>query len=538
MTQKIKSKLKLLALVFVISFLAIKPLYSDGNIPVHDDTHPVRLALLKQAVTSGQLPPIWADQANYQLGYPLFHFYAPIFYYLALLINIFGFSYTHSINLAVISSMFIGIMGILKLTQKSGKLISILSAVSFTYLPYLAVNIYVRGAYAEFLAICLLPWVFYTWKNLKSNKRSIISTSVITSAFLLSHNLIPLITLPFLIIWISLAKLKMPSILKTLTLSGLIASPYLASILLERNFVQAQALALNTDFLTHFVQPWQLWNSSWGFGGSSPGIIDGMSFKIGKPQITLAALGAIYVFKEKMKFKLFFIFMLLASIFFTIPASKHIWSSIYPLQLVQFPWRFLGLVGFSIAIISGHALNIFKSRITRLFAFIILTLGIVKVNSQYFKPINDFRIYDNMLINDQYIETALAPKIPEYVPSWSDDLEQDYLSDFVVGDNLIQYSHQAMNNHHEISITNSIESKVTIAKSYYPTWKLHTLEGQVIPISPSDKGLIDATLTSGTHNLTLRQSNTSVQRLAFAISLATLFISTMVLLSSRKGGHE
>jgi hypothetical protein len=70
----------------------------------------------------------------------------------------------------------------------------------------------------------------------------------------------------------------------------------------------------------HFACLPQLWDSAWGYGGSTKGCIDGMSFRLGKIHIILAAISALggILFYRRKKEHLFVFSLLSASLLFTI----------------------------------------------------------------------------------------------------------------------------------------------------------------------------------------------------------------------------
>ena len=288
---------KLVFILFVLlAYLLFRPILGDVWYTMHDTTHIARTYLLEKSLGSGQIPALWAADLLEGRGYPLFHFYAPLVYYLALLFKFITGSYFLGFKTLLILTAITGMTGMYFLTRRYGRASGIIASVAYSILPYAAVNLYVRGAYAEYLAMALLPWVFYCWTDL-TTKKSQLRAGLVTALFLLSHNLIPIITTPFLFGWILLHWTKrathylLPFIL-ILTLSAF----YLIPLLFERNFVQADQIAQTTDYSLHFVSPSQIWNSTWGFGGSAPGVEDGMSFKLGKLQLILAVLGALLAF--------------------------------------------------------------------------------------------------------------------------------------------------------------------------------------------------------------------------------------------------
>ena len=104
-----------------------------------------------------------------------------------------GFSLVTSLKLTLFFTSIIGAWGMLKWAGTVG-------AVAFILSPYMALNLYVRGAYSEYLALMILPWVFLALERLTNRKQVIIAACAL-SLFFLSHNLVPLLAAPFILVW-------------------------------------------------------------------------------------------------------------------------------------------------------------------------------------------------------------------------------------------------------------------------------------------------------------------------------------------------
>ncbi|EKD94122.1 MAG: hypothetical protein ACD_27C00033G0001, partial [uncultured bacterium] len=121
-----------------------------------------------------------------------------------------------------------------------------------------------RGSYAEMITWTLLPWVLYAWTRPLS-RRGIVLAACLTAGFLLSHNSLPFLFLPFILLWITLLKPRPRApMLLTLFLSVGLTAWFLLPVIFEQSFVQAQMIAARTDFRAHFLLPLQLWHSPWG----------------------------------------------------------------------------------------------------------------------------------------------------------------------------------------------------------------------------------------------------------------------------------
>jgi hypothetical protein len=337
----------------------------------------------------------------------------------------------------------------------------------------------------------ILPWVFYAWTNVSSLRRQLFA-AIVTALFLLSHNLIPLITLPFLFCWVFLNKptnIKywiIPTIF-TLTLSAF----YLVPVLFERNFVQADTVARTTDYSLHFVSPSQLWNSVWGYGGSSSGIEDGMSFKVGKIQLLLAGLGSVMLIIRSKRKELFFIIAGIISLFMTTNFSSFLWNHIPLLPIVQFPWRFLVLGGFFVSILASYTVTLFHSpKSQSLLAFLIAIL-LLFFNLKYFVPQTTFKAIQTDFTSQSYLNT-LPSIIPEYAPSWL------------------------------VITTKIMDDSTVLPQLYYPTWEVK-LDGNEVSTFAVN-GYLAFDNPSGSTQYSSRQAHTGLENLASLISLIGLII--------------
>jgi len=229
-----------IAVSLLLSVLVLWPIHTAGSwYPMHDTTHIARVYLMEQTIRGGQFPPIWADTINNGYGYPLFHFYAPLFYYVALIGKLVSGSYLVGLKLSLFFFISAGILGVMKLSSHWGRGAALIAGVALALSPYLALDIYVRGAFAEITALMLFPWVLVLWERLKS-KSDIVLAAITTALFLISHNLIPIIAFPIIVVWVlvlhrqSLVRLLWPTLLTIL-----ISASFWLPLIFERSFVQA-----------------------------------------------------------------------------------------------------------------------------------------------------------------------------------------------------------------------------------------------------------------------------------------------------------
>ncbi|MEI6690132.1 MAG: 6-pyruvoyl-tetrahydropterin synthase-related protein [bacterium] len=476
----------------LLSTLLLRPILGNFWYPMHDTTHVARLYLMEIAIRGGQFPPLWAEGINNGLGYPLFHFYAPLFYYTALIIKQFVGAYILALKITLAIFLGTGILGVMHLSIKWGRAAAIVAAALFALAPYLAVDLYVRGAYSELAALCLFPWVLYVWQDITTGRKQVIA-AIMTTFFILSHNLIPILSLPLVAIWVIycnfhiLKRLIVPSVLTIL-----LSSFFLLPLVFERSFVQADAVAKTSDYRLHFVEPWQIWNSAWGFGGSAAGTEDGFSFKMGKIQLVMALLGFVLLLIKKNRYWILGIFAV-AALLMSTSYTQYIWQITPLLALAQFPWRYLAIVTSLLAVLGGYAIAILPYKFIRVLASLAVITMLLFINLKYFVPQSTFVAQDTSFTDPQYLSTV-SNIIPEYMPVW---LNNDI-------DKSTQY--------------------VWATKAYYPTWQVK-IDGVKVNSFPSESGLLAYNNPTGSTNIEIVQSHTLLQQISYTLTIIGFLFS-------------
>jgi len=387
-----------LILVLILSFWAIKPLFIAGFFPMHDDTQVARVYEMGKMLSSGVFPVRWVPDLGYGYGYPIFNFYAPLAYYVGGIFVLLGFdALTGTKIMMALGVIPAGVFMYFLARKFFGELGGIVSGLFYVYAPYHAVDIYVRGDVAEFWAYAFIPLAF-----LGIYKRSILIGSIGFAAIILSHNLTALMVTPFILIAVLLNcyiafKNKKSFIINhqsLILLLGLTLSAfYWIPALTEMKYTNILSqIGGGADFRSHFVCIGQLWDSTWGFGGSAAGCIDGLSFKIGKLHILGSLLAVILVifyskFARIKKIVVFSVVGFIISVFLTLEVSKFLWETIPVMAFFQYPWRFLILASFFSSILAGSLVYLSKQfEIKPYLVMVLLIFFLLFFNVKLFVP--------------------------------------------------------------------------------------------------------------------------------------------------------
>ena len=546
-------------LILLLSWWAIRSLFHSGFFSMHDDEQIARLYELHQALSAGQFPPRWVANLGFGYGYPFYNFYPPFVYYLGEIFHFLGFSLILSIKLVMVlgfllSGFFMYLLG----KEFFGKIGGIIAAIFYIYAPYHALDIYVRGALAEFYSFVFLPAVFWSTFNLvkKQNKKWLLINSLFLSFLLLSHNLITLVFLPFYFIYFGLLlffekkrrKTALVFLISFLLFLGLTCYFWLPA-LAEKKYTLVDKILTRelADYKLHFVYLRQLWQSTWGYGGSIFGLEDGLSFEVGKPHLILSLLAGVlgfFLFWRKKRegglFVLCFLFFAL-SLFMTSFHSQFIWDRLKPLWYLQFPWRFLVFAAFFSSLLSGGIIDYIckalkNSSAVKLIIIFVSFFSAISLQKDYFQPARYLDVADRDYISEEDLKWRVSKMSFEYAPrgvatKLSDigttqlDLEKKEIkrSSFEVTKGSLDIIEIGDLPHKKIFKTRG-EGELRINVFNFPGWKAFVDKKETEIKETGKLKLITLKIPKGEHRIEVFFSNTPIRQLADIISLLSLIL--------------
>ena len=136
--------------------------------------HLLRVVALDYYVRHGVGLPRWTPLLARGFGYPVFNYYAPGTYYLALALHQTGLTQiqallTTTALLILLAGYGMYLMAADLLEAAPPRLrpwAALLAATAYMLSPYFLTNAYVRGGFAEVGGQALLPWVFWSLRRL------------------------------------------------------------------------------------------------------------------------------------------------------------------------------------------------------------------------------------------------------------------------------------------------------------------------------------------------------------------------------------
>ncbi|WP_071525286.1 hypothetical protein [Spirulina subsalsa] len=548
-----KLLLSLLPFLFIVSVAIIMNWrWLSGEILLAQDIkyHIIWLQHFSQQFhQEGILYPRWLAGTNYGYGSPTFVFYPPLVSYVGTLFKFMPL--TLSQIMAILYILPVAIVGssfYFFAQEKWGKLSALFGSLYLMLCPYLSLNLYSRGSLPETWGIAWIPLgVWLTSRSLVYPKYRIILT-LFSGIFALTHLptllLSVLFWIPFILLfsrWYSWKPVLMT--LGAVFLGWGLVSFYLAPAVLEQPLVNISWMkGVSGGFSANLL-----------FAQTSPGTIMHMIRPIWKNYVvTLCVLTAIAVFvqrKHKQEWGRlgYTLGFCLVVMFLMTEGSRIIWVLFKPLQMVQFPWRALGLLSFGIAVlltisVSGLVNKSWKSQLLLLVIGFILMYnvrGVWRIVRDA-PTLNNPRWFEGEQLEELQIaiDEPFAKELrdaPEYRPLLSSgevasvpQIGQPRVS---VLEGRAEVVVEKWGSYERILQVDAAESSVIrIRTYYYPAWQLE-VNGVAHPMAMGEDGTIHFQLEAGTYAVKLSYQWTDAFKLGVVISLLTVIGLTIAILN-------
>ena len=342
----------------LLAGVAGAPLLAGGWFQTHEGAAPLeRVIAFAHEIGSGTAYPRWLALGDAGKGSAFPHFYAPGLYLAAAHLFAGGVPLFLSLALLLLAALLAGAVGTYAWARRRfGVSGGFVAGTLYLFAPYHFVDLYVRGALAEFAALALLPWLFLGI-DLAAERRGDAGPALIalaTAGIVVTHNLSAFMIAPFAAAYLAWTAWSAGGgwwavgrgVLGAGGGVGLSAFYWLPALLDQRHLrgLRAATTSGMYSFEKHFVQPAQLAWTRWGHGASLPGDGDGMSFQIGLVLLAFAAAGAARAFlrRDGSGFAGAAALLGLAAIVLTLDLSSPVYRVIPAMPMVQFPWRYLG----------------------------------------------------------------------------------------------------------------------------------------------------------------------------------------------------
>ncbi len=374
-----------------ISLFALGPMLQPGYFwGAHDARHSVYFLFeFDRVFTGGVWYPRWFPDMTYGYGYPLFNIYGPLAFYIGELFHLIGFDFVTAVKLVFALAWVASGLAMYGFVKRLfvKRTVAFMAGLLFVFMPYHLIDVYVRAALAESVALVFLPltlWAFYETVHSR-NIRSVLFAALAYAGMVFAHNGIALLFSIVLGAWIIFLLLRIRNPRYPLVSKNGIAKLFRASLptafglalglgltgifmlplVLEYKFINVAQWTQNYyNYQDHFVELYQLFSPFWGFGISRQGPVDGLSFQLGLVPVVLFIFSLFVMINksnahnashQRAYVLFFFIFSLLVILLmfeFSLPA----WQAFGLASVAQFPWRLLTLTTVFFSIVGASVM--------------------------------------------------------------------------------------------------------------------------------------------------------------------------------------
>lgn len=553
--QMLKNKLlrSTAGLLVLLTILAVPSFWSmlrPGIFSMHD-FHIFRMFEFDRCIQDLQIPCRWAPDSGFEYGQPLFNFYGQAVYIPAELFHLLGFQIIDSIKIMFVLSLLGSAFAMFFLGRQvwGSRTAGLLSALLYVYAPYRAVDVFVRGALPEAFAFVLFPIIIFFFNRyvLAEKRKDLLFFILSFSILVLTHNLSVLIFSEFLLVWgvyfVTLHRkwfLVKNFIWASLLIVGL-SSFYLLPVFFEGSLVTlGKTLEGYYNFRAHFTTLNELLITRfWGYGASLWGPVDDLSLSIGHLQwiLSLVALVLFFVFRKARR-NLHILVIVLSgwfALFLTHDRSAFIWELVSPLAFLQFPWRFLSIATFALALSGGAVILVFRTSLRVIFLSVLLSV-LILINFQFFKEDRWFNITDREQFSGELWKWQTSSALNDFWPKYAKGLPTNTVPnnpEFLAGHGKIISFNKTSKSMTANIVVDSQNAVVQFPSVYFDGWK-GFVNGKPVQIAPrGDYGQITMKLENGEQIIALQFTNTPVRTLGNVISLITLGIFGFLLLKRK-----
>ena len=550
-------KFRFLLLILILTVPLYYPLLRVGFFPMQDDLQAFRLYQMNECFKDFQIPCRWVPDAGYGYGYPLFNFYSPGVYYLGEIIHLVGIQFIDVVKILFILGFLGGTFFMFTLIKELfGKWPGLVSALLYSFAPFKATEVYVRGSLSEFWGQVFFPLIFWSSCMLiKTNRwKYLIWLAIGSGLLMITHNLMSFIFAPLFLIWIIFWIMTeknwqiTPKVLGGLALGFGLSAFFVIPLIFERGFVHLETLLGGYfDYRQHFVSFSQLFFSNrFGYGSSFLGPNDDLSLSVGIIQWILGLVSvilAILNFKKYPKVAAVVITLTaleLVVLFLMHQRSSIIWQTFPQLQWLQFPWRFLATSTFLLSVLGGATIYFVSKTVNlallKIVSFSIIILVFV-LYASFFRPKEWIEMTDQDKFSGQSWQKQLTISIFDYLPIYADlppNHEAPSQPEILEGE-VKMLSYQKGSNYQIGKVEVREDAKIRLPLFDFPGMQV-SIDGKVVDHVNNDCrgedycfGLIAFPISMGQHTIKAQLKNTPPRLVGNIISLGSLILILFLL---------
>lgn len=476
---------------------------------------------LREAWRSGEFTPGWDGLANYTLGDPRFSFYPPVSLCLGALL-----STILPVNLVPAAFIWFSLVLSALCMHAASKSIAgdrngTIAAILYMISPYVLVTSITRFAVAELLVLAWMPLIllYFLRTTGHHDKRAALLLGCLLALTWMTNlpaSIVLIYVLFFVAAITTIHQQSVNALLSFITaefIAILAAAFYVVPVFFEKEWITASSL-LHQNFRDFFV-----------FGPISG--LHRMRFQLGLWIIALLQIAviaaSIVICRRKVNSQYRSLCELAAVAFlFELPVTTVLWLYLPEIRYIQFPFRFLSIIGAVLPlIITGNGIN--RTFLKTTCCLMALMALLPLISYLLIKPATSSNILDLSAVSRHGYSGTV-----EYVPAGAlvQNTPIKLMPVSVDNDPFDATCKVAMLSGGPrlklISVDSHGPCRIKFATYFYPYWVAADEAGNRLQTRRNDAGLLVVTVPAGQHTIQLRfQAHSVVRMISMAISLVT-----------------
>lgn len=520
-------------LIISLSILPLLSIFIHPDLPHTSDgaMHAVRFVSYFKEISEGQFPVRWTGQFHYGYGTTLFNFVYPLPYLVALPFIVAGISPALTLKLSfALTYIMAGVaMYLFASHYFKEKKTAFFVTVLYQFAPFRLVEMLVRGNLGALYAYTLAPLLFFSIIHFLKNRTYVSWLLIVGSVSLitLSHTIMGFAFLALSGVFVLVNTRKIQEILTTYMafIFGLaVSSFFILPAILEQKYTNG-FLFTKDLFYYHFPPLQALFLPN--FTNMQSLRVAEVSVQIGLFHVIALIFAIILLLKNKYntQTKVMIGFLLLATfgtIIFMQPIAKPIWEKITFIRQFQYPWRFVGILTFTTALLGAYMikdLHFLKGKSV----FITVSTLVIVSTVYYWKPIQGYESHDHAFYWDYPMTTNYFSEVNTI---WMAEEPTTYPAkriEIIRGEATI-LSATRKSTVHQFEISAETESTILDRTYFFPGWKV-LVDGTEVPIQfqdPAYAGMITFQIPEGKHHVVVQFEQSRIEQASNILSLSTL----------------
>ncbi len=504
---------------------SLLPHTSDGAM------HAIRFATHYKEIVEGQFPVRWTSQFHYGYGTTLFNFVYPLPYLISIPFIALAVSPVMTLKLSfALTYIVAGITMYLFASyyfkdKKSAFFVTIL----YQFAPFRLIEMLVRGNIGALYAYAIIPILFFSIVFFLKKKTyfSWLLIAIFVSLITLSHTIMGFAFLAISGVFVLANTRKMKDILLTYLsfIFGIVLSSFfILPAILEQKYTNG-FLFTKDLFYYHFPPLKALFLPN--FTNIASLRVAEVSVQIGLFHVLALVFSIVLLMRKNYMSdtKRMIGFLLLTTfgtIIFIQPIAKPIWENIPFIRQFQYPWRFVGILTFTIALLGGYVIrdiHFFKKSTV----FYILSGLVILSTIYYWKPIQGYEKHDNEFYWNYPRTTNYFSEVNTI---WMAEEPTDHPAKYieVIDGKALILSSERKSTNHKYKIKADTPATILDRTYFFPGWKVF-VDGQDATIQfqdPAYAGMITFPILQGTHDVEVVYKQSKIQQMGNIITLLAI----------------